>query len=131
MTIQSIKPGFILLEFITGLVFGLLGAFIYIEFFDEKGLFGSILYTIIVACIAMFIGIILIGYFHFRNIKRIKEFGGALIWSFLIFLPFFFLSLTLAIGRITMLLPLIGAVIGLNVVLFKKVKKEEITDSEI
>src|SRR5215831_2040786 len=131
-TIQAI---FISLEFVTGLGCGLLGDYCY-SHFDNEELTASIFNTFLSAYVSMLVGIILIGYFHFRNIGRMRDFGtatGLSLLGLLLFLVLYILIEMVADNLIPdyidsillpFLLPLTGAVIGLNILLIRKIRPE-------
>lgn len=127
---NKLKLIFIILEFVSGFGFGVLGVYIF-SFFDKGNLETSIFNSFLVAFISMIVGIVLVGYFHFRNIGQLNEFGKAMVFCvvglflFLIlyilidliaykFIDDYFISVILPIT-----MPLIGGVLGLNFVILK------------
>ncbi|HEV8273609.1 MAG TPA: hypothetical protein VGQ04_19985 [Chitinophagaceae bacterium] len=111
---------YIILEFIVGLVFSLIGLFIFSEMAKSFSLSTSILYGYIVAFISGFLGVILVGYFHFKKTKKLNYFGKAIglcfIWFFL-FAGLYLITLALIPqlpGILSIIFPLAGAVFGFN-----------------
>jgi len=119
-------PGFIILEFIAGFIFGVLGGYAF-SFFDRYNRLGtSIAMALTCAFIALLTGVGIIGYIHLKKIGRTKYFGQSIIFSLIgliVFvllyvliklmgyepLPYFIRTILLPI-----LLPLTGAVLGFN-----------------
>jgi hypothetical protein len=125
---------FVTLEFIVGLGFGILGGYEF-SFFDKADITVSIFNTFMVAFISMIIGVVLIGYFHYRAIDRLNEFGKAIGWCFLGLLVFLILYVVLNALTFRILphyissvilpivMPVIGAVIGLNYTIIRERRK--------
>jgi hypothetical protein len=121
---------FIVLEIIAGLLFGLAGALLYSEY-DTTNLFDSILLTFTAIFVCMLVGINIAGYFHYRTMKRIKDYGKSVALSFtgmVLFLLLYIIIVTAAdsyipqyISKVVMpiLLPLAGAVLGMNFVFIR------------
>lgn len=128
------QPIFVTLEFIFGLGFGILGGYVF-SFFDKADITASVFNTFVIAFISMIIGVALVGYFHYRAIDRLNEFGKAIGWCFLGLLVF--LILYIIVNALTfrilphyissvilpILMPVTGAVIGLNYIIFKERRK--------
>jgi len=123
---------FIILEFIAGFVFGVLGGYAF-SFFDRyNSLDTSIILAFTSAFIALLIGVGLIGYIHLRRIGRAKYFGQSVAFSLLglvVFVIVYILIELVAnqvlpyyIGSflLPIILPLTGAVLGFN---FKNSRK--------
>jgi len=122
---------FIILEFLSGLGFSILGGHIYL-LFDSNSLKASIFYTFLVMFVSMFIGVTIMGYFHFKSITRSEDFSGAVGYSFLGMLLSLILYVALIIALyqylpdylssvvLPIVLPLMGAVIGVNFLIYKK-----------
>jgi len=125
---------FIILEFIAGFVFGVLGGYAFSFFNRYNSLDTSIVLAFTSAFIALLIGVGIIGYLHLTRIGRAKYFGRSVAFSLLglvlfvvlyIFielltnqaLPYYLGSFLLPI-----ILPLTGAVLGFN---FKNIIKSE------
>lgn len=125
--IQSI---FVTLEFIFGLGFGILGGYIF-SFFDKADITASVFNTFVIAFISMMAGVVLIGYFHYRAIDRLNEFGKAIGCCFLGLLVF--LILYVVVNALTfkvlphyissvilpIVMPVAGAVVGLNYIIVR------------
>jgi ABC-type dipeptide/oligopeptide/nickel transport system permease component len=125
-------PGFIILEFIAGFVFGVSGGYAF-SFFDRfNNLDTSIVLAFTSAFIALLIGVGIIGYIHLKKIGRAKYFGQSVAFSLLGLLVFVLLyiliellayqALPYYIGSflLPIILPLTGAVLGFN---FKNYKR--------
>ena len=116
---------FISLEYISGLVFAILGMYTY-SLFDTASLMASVFNTFISAFASILFGIGIIGFFHLRVLRRLNLFGVALLYSFLGLLSFIIVYLlinALTFGLVPyylssvalpILLPLSGAVMGFN-----------------
>ena len=127
------SPIFIILEFIAGFVFGVLGGYAF-SFFDRyNDLDTSIALAFASAFIALLIGVGVIGYIHLRKIGRAKYFGRSVVFSLLGLTVFVLLYILIElltyqvlpyyIGSflLPIILPLTGAVLGFN---FKNFRKE-------
>jgi len=119
-------PGFIILEFIAGFIFGVLGGYAF-SFFDRyNSLDTSIVLALTSAFIALLIGVGVIGYLHLKKMGKTKYFGQSVVFSLLgliVFVLLYILIELLAdellpyyIGSVLLpiLLPLTGAVLGFN-----------------
>lgn len=128
------QPIFVVLEFISGLGFGILGGYVF-SFFDKADITASVFNTFAIAFISMIIGVVLVGYFHYKAINRLNEFGKA---TGLCFLGLFaFLILYIIVNALTfrilphyissvilpIIMPLIGSVIGLNYIILRTGRK--------
>jgi len=117
---------FIILEFITGFVFGVLGGYAF-SFFDRyNSLDTSIVLALTSAFIALLIGVGIIGYIHLKKIGKAKYFGRSVFFSLLGLIAF--IALYILIEALTdqalpyyissfllpIILPLTGAVLGFN-----------------
>jgi NhaP-type Na+/H+ or K+/H+ antiporter len=129
------QPGFIILEFIAGFVFGVLGGYAF-SFFDRyNSLDTSIVLALTSAFIALLTAVGVIGYLHLKKMGRTKYFGQSVVFSLVglvVFvllyiliklmadrqLPYFIDSVLLPI-----LLPLTGAVLGFN---YKNIRKRHV-----
>lgn len=128
--------GYIFLELIFGLGFGILGGLLF-SLFDNWDLFASVLFTFIVIFLTIPVGVGLVGYFHLRQLGRQKDFGQAFLLSILGLIGFIvvYIIFDLFTGRLIphyvssvllpILLPLIGAVMGFNYRILNK--KNEVT----
>jgi len=126
--------GYIFLELISGLVFGILGGLLFSQF-DRWDLFLSVLFTFLVIFLSMPVGVGLVGYFHLRNLGRLKDFGQAFLSSILGLIGFVLLYLIfnaftfriiphyISSGLLPVLLPLTGTVIGFNYRILKQIGK--------
>ena|ERR1051326_4248590 len=129
------QPGFIILEFIAGFVFGVLGGYGFSFFERYNSLDTSIVLALTSAFIALLIAVGVIGYVHLKKIGRTKYFGQSIVFSLVglvVFvllyiliklmadqqLPYFIDSVLLPI-----LLPLTGAVLGFN---YKNIGKRQV-----
>ena len=134
-TIKLRRTIFIILEFISGFGFAILGSYLF-SFFDKADLDASVLYTFIIGYTSMIIGTALIGYFHFKSTNRLKEFGKALVGSFIGLFLFLILYIWLELADFNLFpyyinsfilpifLPLLGAVAGFNFIMFWEKKRE-------
>lgn len=117
---------FIILEFIAGFVFGMLGGYAF-SFFDRyNSLDTSMALALTSAFVALLMGVGIIGYIHLKNTGRAKYFGQSVALSLLGLIVFVALyivinlltyeTLPYYIGSILLpiVLPLIGAVVGFN-----------------
>lgn len=117
---------FIIIEFIAGFIFGILGGYAF-SFFDRyNSLDTSMALALTSAFVALLIGVGIIGYIHLKKIGRVKYFGQSVALSLLGLLVF--VALYIAINLLTyetlpyyissillpIVLPLIGAVLGFN-----------------
>jgi uncharacterized membrane-anchored protein len=126
--IQSI---FVALEFVFGIGFAILGGHIF-SFFDHGDIAVSVFNTFVVAFISMMVGVVMMGYFHYRTIDRLKEFGKAIGWCFLGLLIFLILYIVITALTFKLLphyvssvilpivMPVAGAVIGMNYIIFRE-----------
>lgn len=126
---------FVSLEIIFGLGFGILGGYIF-SFFDRADITASVFNTFMIVFASMIIGVLLVGYFHFKVIDRLNDFGKAIGWSFLGLIAF--LILYIGINALTfkllphyissvilpIVLPVLGTVIGLNYILIRERKEK-------
>lgn len=125
--VKSTHLIFVALELVSGIGATVIGSFMLSLFSNIGSLFSSMLYSLLVIFISMLLGVILVGYFHFRKIDRLNVFGKAIAWCvfglFLFLLMYFVLvphhnnSLILPV-----VISLIGAVLGLNYTLINKRK---------
>jgi len=124
---------FVILEFIVGFAFGVLGGYAF-SFFDRyNSLDTSIVLAFTSAFIALLIGVGIIGYIHLRKIGRAKYFRQSVIFSLVGLLVFVLLyvliellayqALPFYLGSflLPILLPLTGAVLGFN---FKNYRRQ-------
>lgn len=128
------QPIFVTLEFIFGLGFGILGSYVF-SFFDKANITASVFNTFMIAFISMIAGVVLVGYFHYRAIDRLSEFGKAIGWCFLGLLAFLILytivnALTFKLLPyyissvvLPIIMPVAGAVIGLNYIIIRERRK--------
>jgi hypothetical protein len=117
---------FIILEFIAGFVFGVLGGYAFSFFNRYNDLGTSMVLALTSAFISLLVGVAIIGFIYLKSRGRVKEFGPSILLSLLgliVFLiiyigidlltdqlfPYFISSILLPIT-----LPLIGAVLGFN-----------------
>jgi len=78
-----IRAGFIILEFIAGFIFGVLGGYAF-SFFDRYNrLDTSIVLALTCAFITLLIGVGIIGYIHLKKLGRLKYFGQSIAFSLL------------------------------------------------
>lgn len=132
----GMKPAgtiFVILEFIVGFAFGVLGGYAFSFFNRYNRLDTSIVLAFTSAFIALLIGVGMIGYIHLRKIGRAKYFRQSVIFSFfglLVFVLLYVLIELLAyqplpyyLGSflLPILLPLTGAVLGFN---FKNYRRQ-------
>ena len=122
---------FIALEFAVSLLFGVTGGEIF-SLHDSYTLEASIFYTFCVVFASMIVGISVVGYFHFKRMNRLKDFGEAIVRSavsLVLLLGVYILIVSLIGGTINqyiesvvlpILMPLIGGVFGLNFIFIKK-----------
>jgi len=123
---------FIILEFIAGFIFGVLGGYAF-SFFDRyNSLDTSIVLAFTSAFIALLIGVGIIGFIHLKKIGRAKYFGQSVVFSLLgliVFVALYILielvayqALPYYIGSflLPIILPLTGAVLGFNYKSFSK-----------
>jgi hypothetical protein len=124
---------FVILEFIVGFAFGVLGGYAF-SFFDRYNSSDtSIVLAFTSAFIALLIGVGIIGYIHLRKIGRAKYFRQSVIFSLVGLLVFVLLyvliellayqALPFYLGSflLPILLPLTGAVLGFN---FKNYRRQ-------
>jgi len=117
---------FIILEFIAGFVFGVLGGYAF-SFFDRyNNLDTSIVLAFTSAFIALLVGVGVIGYLHLKKIGRARYFGQSVVFSLLGLIAFVLLYILIElltyqvlpyyIGSflLPIILPLTGAVLGFN-----------------
>ena len=122
---RSRKGIFIILEFVFGLAFGLLGGYIF-SFFDKWDLYYSVMFTFLSVFASTLIGIGLVGFFYLKQINRTADFGESMLLSFFGLIGFLILyaiitSLTfrliphyLSSVLLPIILPMTGGVIGFN-----------------
>lgn len=132
ISMSTIKSNtvFLTLEAITGLGFGISGAYLY-SLVDTVDLMTSVFNTFAIAFACMVFGIGVIGYFHLRRTGRLQQFIKAVVFSFVglfLFLllyvgvnvlTFKFLPHYVSSGVLPILLPLCGAVMGFNYSILK------------
>jgi uncharacterized protein YacL len=124
---------FIILEFIAGFVFGVLGGYAF-SFFDRYNTLNtSIVLAFTSAFIALLIGVGVVGYIHLKKSGRLRYFGQSAVFSLLglivfvllyiliEFLTYQVLPYYLSSFLLPIILPLTGAVLGFN---FKNFRKE-------
>jgi hypothetical protein len=122
---------FIVLQFIAGFAFGIVGMFLLPER-DNWSLNTSIFYTVLFGFISMLIGVGVVGYFHLRIKKVSKRFLIALMLSFAGSLFFLFLGvfieeyLPTQFGFVVAILSLTGAVFGFNLAATMRIGNEGI-----
>jgi len=117
---------FIILEFIAGFVFGVLGGYAF-SFFDRyNNLDTSIALAFTSAFIALLIGVGIIGYLHLKKIGRAKYFGQSIAFSLIGLITFVLLYILIELLTyqvlpyyissflLPIILPLTGAVLGFN-----------------
>lgn len=119
------KWRFVILEFFSGFGFAILGDYIYSSF-DKANLETSIFNSYLTIFIFMALGVVLMGYFHFRSIDKLKEFGKAIACCFIGLFLFIILYIILDLIAykvipdyinsiiLPILMPLTGSVGGLN-----------------
>ncbi len=129
------RAGFIILEFVAGFIFGVLGGYAFSFFNRYNNLDTSIVLAFASAFIALLIGVGIIGYIHLQKTGRAKYFGQSVIFSLLGLLVFVLLyiliellayqALPYYIGSLLLpiLLPLTGAVLGFN---FKNYRRQSL-----
>ena len=117
-----------MLEFIFGLGFGILGYY-FSSYFIEGDILVSVFKTFTITFISMIMGVLLVGYFHYRAINRLNDFGKALGLSFVGLIAFLILYIIvnalafkilphyISSVILPIIMPVIGAVIGLNFVI--------------
>jgi hypothetical protein len=117
---------FVILEFIVGFAFGVLGGYAFSFFNRYNGLDTSRVLAFTSAFIAVLIGVGMIGYIHLRKIGRAKYFIQSVIFSVFGLLVFVLLyvviellayhALPYYLGSflLPILLPLTGAILGFN-----------------
>lgn len=122
---------FVSLEILSGLGFGILGSYLF-SFDDNSDIAASIFNTFVIGFISMLVGVVFIGYFHYRVTDRLNEFGNAIGWCFLglvMFLIFYIIVNTLTFKLLPhyvssiilpLIMPVIGAVIGMNYIIVRK-----------
>jgi hypothetical protein len=122
---------FVILECISGLGFGMLGDYFFSSF-NEGDIAVSVFKTFMVTGISMIMGILLVGYFHYRAINRLNDFGRAIGLSFLGLIAFFILYIIvnplafkilphyLSSVIFPIVMPFIGAVTGLNFIIINQ-----------
>lgn len=122
---------FIAFEFVFGLGFGILGGHAF-SFFNQMDIAASVLGTFAIAFISMMAGVSLIGYFHYRAIDKLKDFGKSIGYCFLGLMVF--LILYIVVNALTfkvlphyissvilpIAMPVVGAVIGLNYIIIRE-----------
>jgi hypothetical protein len=117
---------FIVLEFIAGFVFGVLGGYAF-SFFDRySSLDTSIVLAFTSAFIALLIGVGIIGYIHLKKTGRAKYFGRSIVFSLFGLIAFVLLYILIELLTdqalpyyissfvLPIFLPLTGAVLGFN-----------------
>jgi uncharacterized protein YacL len=121
---KSKRIFFIILEFLSGLGFGILGTYIF-SFFDKWDLLDSVLFTFMALFASMLTGIGLVGYVYLKRINKLSEFVISMVLSFvgLIIFLLLYIMLSSLIPYLTfyklnpllaIVLPMTGAVIGFN-----------------
>ena len=121
-----IRAGFIILEFIAGFIFGVLGGYAF-SFFDRYNrLDTSIVLALTCAFVTLLIGVGIIGYIHLKKLGRLKYFGQSIAFSLLGLVVFVLLYILIKLVAdqalpyymgsflLPILLPLTGAVLGFN-----------------
>ncbi len=126
------KIFFIVLEFFFAIGFGVLGSYIFSRV-NDSDITLSILGNFIIAFFGMILGIAFIGFFQLSAIGKRGEFIKAIIYCFIGLSSFLILyliinSLTfkvlphyLSSVMLPILIPVTGAVIGFNYIVFRKV----------
>jgi hypothetical protein len=129
------SPIFIILEFIAGFVFGVLGGYAFSFLYRYNSLDTSIVLALTSAFIGLLIAVDIIGFIHLKKIGRTKYFGQSVIFSLLGLLVFVLLyiliellayqALPYYIGSflLPILLPLTGAVLGFN---FRNYRRQDL-----
>jgi hypothetical protein len=126
---RSSKIFFIILEFVFGIGFGILGAIVFAMFGNEGHLY-SVRFIYIAMYLSALLGIGIIGYFYLRRISRVGDFSVSILLSFFGMIIFYLVLhfvfgllvretlITKAtpqyLGIISLLLPIVGAIIGFN-----------------
>lgn len=122
---KSKKILFIVLQFLSGIGFGILGAYIFF-LFDNGEFFDSIFYGIVVGFGSVLLGIGLVGYFYLKQINKLGDFVISMVLSLVGLVMFFLLymilqsliqyliSYNLDTTFLSILLPIIGGLIGFN-----------------
>jgi hypothetical protein len=122
---------FVVLQFIAGFAFGILGMFLFPEK-DTWSLNTSIFYTVLLGFTSMLMGVGFVGYFHLRIKKVSRRFLTALMLSFAGSVLFLFLAifveeyLPTRFGFVTAILPVTGAVFGFNLAATIRIGNERI-----
>lgn len=129
--LQKLKRVFIILEFLAGFIFGVLGGYAF-SFFDRyNSLDTSIVLAFTSAFIALLTGVGIIGFIHLKKIGRARYFAQSVAFSFLglvVFVVWYILielvtyqALPYYIGSflLPIILPLTGAVLGFNFKIFR------------
>ena len=121
---MKLKVLFVFLEYLIGFGFAMAGVFIFSEH-DRSALNTSIIYSLIVGFICMFLGIVLVGYFHLGMMGIKNRFVNSIFNTFaglfLSFLLCFLIADFLAyLGFLAFFIPLSGGVIGFNWTLSKE-----------
>jgi ABC-type dipeptide/oligopeptide/nickel transport system permease component len=117
---------FIILEFIAGFVFGVLGGYAF-SFFDRYSrLDTSIVLAFTSAFIALLLGVAMVGYIHLRRKGKTENLGRSILFSLLGLIVFLMLYIVIELFTYPLLpyylssfllpimLPLTGAVLGFN-----------------
>lgn len=120
------RAGFIILEFIAGFIFGVLGGYAFSFFNRFNRLDTSIVLALTCAFIALLIGVGIIGYIHLKKLGRLEYFGQSIAFSLLGLVAFILLYILIKLLAdqvlpyyidsflLPILLPLVGAVLGFN-----------------
>lgn len=131
---------FVTLEVIFGLGFGILGGYIF-TFFDEADITTSVFNTFVIVFISMTLGIMLVGYFHFKAFDKLNEFAKAIglsLLGLLIFIVLYAIVNALAFELLPhyissvilpLIMPVIGGVIGLNYIFIRERSKSSVGDN--
>ena len=120
---------FVILEFIAGFGLGIGGVFLF-DRIDNSSIQNSIFFGFIIFFAGMLTGIGTVGYFHLRRKKILHRFGLAMIVSFFGLISFLVLYIFIDrlvpadTARLSLFLPLTGAVAGFNLVRIKTAKNE-------
>jgi hypothetical protein len=107
---------YIVLEFILGIALGILSGYLFSLLDNNSSLMDGIFYGMLSLYAAALLGVWLIGYFHLKKTGRLKDFGGAIFFSFIGLIVFLIVSIAIddSVFIIIVILPVTGAVIGFN-----------------
>lgn len=124
---------YIWFQFIAGGMAGMLGTFILPTKMPDS-LTSLVLYFILLY-VSMLLGVVLVGYFQFKSLNRLNRFRNAIVECFvglIMFVMVYFLIDWLFLDRnwqsLSILVPLIGAIIGLNFIFIRAKKQSDLTN---